>query len=177
MSCASVGIGNSLVAYDKNARLKKINRVVYYNPQIYPEVEDIKLPTYEVFFSTISNELRDMEGYKIMRVETPVSYKNVDIDILKELCANNSAEIAIVPHIRYFKVGLGNLLLSNQVEVSLKLYDENGNFIMETAYDTYKANARILGSAENAVRTATAGALKKLNRELQHKNILPKSNY
>lgn len=169
-----MGIGNKLVAYDKNAKLDKINRVVYYNPQIFPEIDEIKQPTYHVFFSTVSDELRDMEGYKMMRVETPVTYNNVDIEVLKELCANNNAEVAIVPHIRYFKVGLGDIRFSNQVEVSLKLYDGNGNFIMETAYDSYKANAKIVGSAEDAIRTATAGALKKLNTELDHKNILAK---
>ena len=42
-----------------------------------------------------------------------------------------------------------------------------GNFLTETDYDTYKKNARILGSAENSIKIGAMGALTNLGKSLK----------
>lgn len=86
---------------------------------------------------------------------------------IKEICLNNNAEVALIPRVKYFKVGFGRYVFSNQVLVSAKLYDADGNFIIETSYDTYKGNARLLGNAENSVKIGTIGMLRKMNKEIR----------
>ena len=80
--------------------------------------------------------------------------------------------MAIIPKVKYFKVGFGKYVFSNQVVVSLKLYDSEGNYIMETSYDTYKGNARLLGSAENSVIIGTKGAIRKMEKELRNRQVI-----
>ena len=86
---------------------------------------------------------------------------------IKEYCKNNNAQLAVVPKVKYFKVGFGKYVFSNQVIISMKLYDSMGNFLTETNYDTYKKNARILGSAENSIKIGTSGAVSKMGKNLR----------
>lgn len=170
VSCNS--LGDSLKHINKDIKLSHINRIIYFNPEVIPDVFEIKDPTYNTFFSAASDKMMSMGTKNYLKVDTPMSFDNVDTDMLKDLCKNNDADIAIVPKVTYFKVGFGKYVFSNQVVVSLKLYDAKGNFIMETSYDTYKGNGRLLGSAENSVKIGTKGALNKMNKELQNRKIL-----
>ena len=70
---------------------------------------------------------------------------------------------------KYFKVGLGKYVFSNQVIVSLKIFDAAGALVAETSYDTYRKGGRMLGSAENSIKAGTLGALKDINKQLRKK--------
>jgi hypothetical protein len=43
---------------------------------------------------------------------------------------------------------------------------------METAYDTYKGNGRLLGSPENSVIIGTKGAIRKISKELRNRQVV-----
>ena len=91
---------------------------------------------------------------------------------MRDICRNNNADVAVIPKVKYFKVGFGKYVFSNQVIVSMKLYNANGDFVMETAYDTYKGNGRLLGSAENSVIIGTKGAIRKISKELRNRQVI-----
>lgn len=169
VSCAN--FGDSLKYVNDGVRLNKVNRIIYFNPEVIPDVFEIKDPTYNTFFSAASDKLMAMGTKSYLKIDTPMSYDDVDIEAIKEFCKNNEADIAIVPKVTYFKVGFGKYVFSNQVLVSLKLFDAQGNYIMETSYDTYKGNGRMLGSAENSVKIGTKGAINKMNKELNSRKI------
>ncbi len=40
------------------------------------------------------------------------------------------------------------MFFSNQVIVSMKMYNNDGELVIENSYDTYKGSGRLLGSAE-----------------------------
>ena len=103
----------------------------------------------------------------MLRADSPIDFDNIDIEAIKDYCLNNNADYAIVPKVKYFKVGFGKYVFSNQVVVSMKLYDAAGNFITETSYDTYKKNMRILGNAENSVKVGTLGAMEEIIKNLK----------
>jgi hypothetical protein len=83
------------------------------------------------------------------------------------LLCNNDADFAIVPKVKYFKVGFGKYVFSNQVVISMKLFDATGNLLTETDYDTYRKNMRLLGSTENSIKIGTNGAIKGILKKLK----------
>mgnify|MGYP003607301126 FL=1 len=147
-------------------RETKKQNIIYFNPEIFPEVEEIKDPTYTAFYAAISEKNSPFRNYKVLRVDANIPYDSVDVDAIKEYCKNNNAQLAVVPKVKYFKVGFGKYVFSNQVIISMKLYDSLGNFLTETDYDTYKKNARILGSAENSIKIGTSGAVNRMGKNL-----------
>ena len=147
-------------------RETKKQNIIYFNPEIFPEVEEIKDPTYTAFYAAISEKNSPFRNYKVLRVDANIPYDSVDVDAIKEYCKNNNAQLAVVPKVKYFKVGFGKYVFSNQVIISMKLYDSMGNFLTETNYDTYKKNARILGSAENSIKIGTSGAVNRMGKNL-----------
>lgn len=157
----------------KQAGDNKSKKILYFNPQVYPNVEEIKEPTNSVFFSAVSDKVSSLRNNKMLRAESPLDFDNIDIEAIKDYCLNNNADYAVIPKVKYFKVGLGKFVFSNQVVVSMKLYDSEGNFITETSYDTYKKNMRLLGSAENSVKVGTQGAMEDIIKNLK-KNRRPK---
>lgn len=148
-------------------RETKKQNIIYFNPEIFPEVEEIKDPTYTAFYAAISEKNSPFRNYKVLRVDTNIPYDSVDVNAIKEYCKNNNAQLAVVPKVKYFKVGFGKYVFSNQVIISMKLYDSLGNFLTETDYDTYKKNARILGSAENSIKIGTSGAVNRMGKNLR----------
>ena len=148
-------------------RETKKQNIIYFNPEIFPEVEEIKDPTYTAFYAAISEKNSPFRNYKVLRVDANIPYDSVDVNAIKEYCKNNNAQLAVVPKVKYFKVGFGKYVFSNQVIISMKLYDSMGNFLTETDYDTYKKNARILGSAENSIKIGTSGAVSKMGKNLR----------
>ena len=148
-------------------RETKKQNIIYFNPEIFPEVEEIKDPTYTAFYAAISEKNSPFRNYKVLRVDANIPYDSVDVDAIKEYCKNNNAQLAVVPKVKYFKVGFGKYVFSNQVIISMKLYDSLGNFLTETDYDTYKKNARILGSAENSIKIGTSGAVNRMGKNLR----------
>lgn len=145
----------------------KDKKTLYFNPEVFPDVEEIKEPTNAAFFSAISDKISQTDHNKMIRADVPIAFDQVDATTIEEYCRNNDAEFAIVPKVKYFKVGLGKYVFSNQVIVSMKLYDAKGNLITETDYDTYKKNMRMLGSAENSIKIGTNGAFKHLLKNLR----------
>ncbi len=147
----------------------KEKKTIYFNPEVFPNIEEIKEPTNTAFFSAVSNQISDNSdnNHKMIRVDAPIEFDNIDAATIEEYCENNEANFAIVPKVKYFKVGLGKYVFSNQVVVSMKLYDAKGNLITETDYDTYKKNMRMLGSAENSIKIGTNGAMKKILKNLR----------
>lgn len=160
-SCKSVK-GTNLTA----SKDSKNQNILYFNPEVFPDIEEIKEPTYSAFYAAVSGKIDDYRHYKMMRVDSYISFDSVDVEAIKEFCRNNNAPFAIVPKVKYFKVGLGKYVFSNQVIVSMKLYDADGNFLAESDYDTYKKNARILGSAENSIKIGTEGVMNFISKDL-----------
>lgn len=159
--------GNSLSYLNKSIKIKKIKKVIYFTPEVIPDIPDIIYPTDFAFYSAASDFMKDREKIKILRIGQSINYDTVDVESIREFCQNNDAEVALIPRVKYFKVGLGKYVFSNQVVVSAKLYDAEGNFIIETAYNTYKGNGRLLGSAENSVKIGTKGMLKQMDKEIR----------
>lgn len=147
----------------------KEKKTLYFNPEVYPDIEEIKEPTNQAFFSAVSDEISDYKNNTMIRADVPVEFDNVDAETIEEYCKNNDADFAIVPKVKYFKVGLGKYVFSNQVIISMKLYDAKGNLVTTTDYDTYKKNMRMLGSTENSIKIGTGGAIKNLLQNLRKK--------
>ena len=161
---------NSLTAQDLAVNSSQTNndksqKIIYFNPEIFPAYEEIREATNNAFFSAVSDIFSNFKNSNMLRVDSPILYEKVDENSIKEFCENNDAKFAVVPKVKFFKVGIGNYVLSSQVVVSMKLYDNEGHFIAETSYDTLKRNARILGSAENSIKIGTNGALKNLVKD------------
>ncbi len=160
--CHSVNTQNGI-----SHRELKIQKVIYFNPEVFPDIDEIKEPTYSAFYSAVSDRIGHYRNYKILRVDMQIPYDDVSKELIQESCENNNAHFAIVPKVKYFKVGIGKYIFSNQVVVSLKFYNADGNYLTETHYDTYKKNARLLGSAENFIITGTNGAIKNLLKKVR----------
>jgi hypothetical protein len=146
---------------------QKIQSILYFNPEVFPDVEEIKEPTYSAFYSAVSERNALYRNFKMLRVDTNLSYEEPDTVLIEEFCENNNAQFVVVSKVTYFKVGIGKYVFSNQVLVSVKLFDAAGNFLAETDYDTYKKNKRILGSAENSIKIGTTGAMKNMEKTLR----------
>lgn len=162
-------VGFSL-AHGQNSgseRSGKTKTMIYFNPEIFPDIEEIKEPTYSAFFSAVSDQLSNDRNFRSLRVDANIPYDEVDAKTIREFCSNNNAQLAVIPKVKYFKVGIGKYVFSNQVIISMKLFDASGNFITEAAYDTFKKNARLLGSAENSIKIGTKGALKGISKNLR----------
>lgn len=166
-SCLAQG-----VKFNENS---KTYQIIYFNPEVFPNLEEIKEPTYSAFFSTLSDQLSVSKNNKLLRVDYSIPYEEADPNVITEFCVNNNAQFAVVPKVKYFKVGIGKYVFSNQVIVSLKIYNATGDLLAETSYDTYRKNGRLLGSAENSIKIGTNGALKNLNKILR-KKYNPKLN-
>ena len=145
----------------------KIKKILYFNPEVEPDLEEIKEPTNNAFFSAVSDKLSGFRKNKMIRSDIHVSYDSIDSKTILEYSKNNEADFVIVPKVKYFKVGLGKYVFSNQVIVSMKLFDAEGNFIASSDYDTYRKNMRLLGSAENSIKIGTNGAMKSILKELR----------
>ena len=143
ISCKN--LGSTLVKLNHSIKLKHVDRIVYFDPEVYPNFEEIKEPTHNVIYSAVSDELKNYGNYKIMHINNAnIKYDSVDVNMIKESCLNNGAEIALVPKVKYFKVGLGKYVFSNQVIVSMKMYNNDGELVIENSYDTYKGSGRLL---------------------------------
>lgn len=162
--------GSSLIKFNNSIKLKYVDRIVYFDPEVFPDYDGIKAPTNLALYAAVSDELKKNGNYKIMHINDPVKYDSINSDVIKELCINNGAEVAIVPKVKYFKVGLGKYVFSNQVIISIKLYNNDGNLVIENSYDTYKGSGRLLGSAENSVKIGTSNVIKNMISELRNKN-------
>lgn len=169
ISCANYG--DSLLYYKKDAKINGVKTVLFFDPEVFPDIDEIKDPTYSAFSNAASDKMRSI-SIKYLQVNKSIPFEEIDTKIVQEICKNNNADVAIIPKVKYFKVGFGKYVFSNQVVVSLKLYDSEGNYIMETSYDTYKGNARLLGSAENSVIIGTKGAIRKMEKELRNRQVI-----
>lgn len=155
---------------EKQVNLQHINKVIYLNPEIEPDVEEIKDATYSAFFSAVSDEIKEKSSHKMLRINNTLKYDSVDQNTIREFCVNNDSQLLVVPKVKYFKVGFGKYVFSNQVLVSLKLYDSEGNFVMETSYDTYRGKGRLLGNTENSIKIGTKQAMELMNKGLRTQN-------
>jgi hypothetical protein len=141
-------------------------KVLYFNPEVDPDIEEIKEPTNTAFFSAVSDNLSERKN-RMLKTESQVSFDHVDKQTISDYCINNDADFAVVPKVKYFKVGIGKYVFSNQVIVSMKLFDAQGNLLTESDYDTYKKNMRLLGSTTNSVKIGTHGAIKGILKQLR----------
>ncbi|WP_299179202.1 pyruvate decarboxylase [uncultured Chryseobacterium sp.] len=145
----------------------KIKKVLYFNPEVEPDIEEIKEPTNHAFFSAVSDILSGYRKNKMLRAEVQIPFDSIDKQIISDYCINNDADFAIVPKVKYFKVGIGKYVFSNQVIISMKLFDAQGNLITESAHNTYHKNMRLLGSTENSIKIGTNGAIKAILKKLK----------
>ena len=106
----------------------------------------------------------------MLRINNTLKYDSIDQNTIREFCVNNDSQLLVVPKVKYFKVGFGKYVFSNQVLVSLKLYDSEGNFVMETSYDTYRGKGRLLGNTENSIKIGTKQAMELMNKGLRTQN-------
>ncbi|MEC5394338.1 pyruvate decarboxylase [Bergeyella sp. RCAD1439] len=157
--CASAYSTTRRIATGNALNIENPQKIVCFNPEILPDVEEVKQLSYQTFFGEVSNKISRYNHLKMLRVETPFSYDHIDSDLMREICKNNEAKFAIVPKIKYFKVGIGKYVFSNQVVVSMKVYDAQGQLLSETSHDTYRKNKKILGSTENFIKTGTEGVM------------------
>ena len=170
ISCAAAG--NRVEYINRQIKIPKVQRIIIFEPEVFPDIAEIKEPTNTAYFSALSDEFKTLGDYKLLRINSTANYDFTDINLIKELCANNNAEAVLIPKVKYFKVGIGKYVFSNQVIVSLKLYDAAGNFVIETSYDTFKTNGRMLGSAENSIKIGTVGALLKMSQEVRSNKLM-----
>ena len=147
----------------------KVIQILYFNPEVFPDIDEIKEPTYSAFFSALSDHLSTSKNSKLLRVDYDISFDEPEASLITEFCENNNAQYAVVPKVKYFKVGFGKYVFSNQVIVSMKIYNAAGELLAETSYDTYRKTGRLLGSAENSIKIGTNGALKNINKILRKK--------
>lgn len=148
------------------AEVQRNQKILYFNPEVFPDLPEIIEPTNTAFFSAVSDRYA-LTSSRMIRADNPMSFDSVDAATIKDFCKNNGADFAVVPKVKYFKVGLGQYVFSNQVEVSMKLYDAQGNYVTESTYNTYKRNMRMLGTAENSIKIGTNGAIKDIMRDLR----------
>ena len=142
-------------------------KVLYFKPSIEPQIEEISEPTYSIFSSTISDKISLLKKFNILPNDAVMDYDEIDQQSISEYCKNNDADYAIVPKVKYFKVGIGKYVFSNQVIASMKLFDRDGVLISETHYDTYRKNKRLLGSTTNSVKIGVNGATDSIFKELK----------
>ncbi len=166
-SFTSVSASSYSDPYSDPYNLQKVQEIIIFNPEIDPNIAELRFPSYQTFFDGVTSEFARNKNVNINRIETPMTYDEVDIESIKEICKYNNSDLAVVPKIKYFKVGLGRYVLSNQVVVSLKLYNSDGTLLSETSYDTYRKNKRILGSTENTIKIGTSGALASLKKYIR----------
>lgn len=152
--------GNAQVIFPKTGN--QVYKILYFNPEVFPDIEEIKEPTNSAFFSAVSNNFIGYKNNQFLRINDYTSFDEIDPDSIQDFCKYNNADFVVLSKVKYFKVGLGKYIFSNQVVVSMKVYDSNGDLITETSYDTYRKNARMLGSAENSIRIGTNGAMKNI---------------
>ena len=164
-SYCAVSAQNALLNKDE-----KSYQILYFNPEVFPNIEEIKEPTYTAFFSALSDHMSTSKNNKLLRVDYDIPYDEPDAASIAEFCTNNNAQYAVVPKVKYFKVGFGKYVFSNQVVVSMKIYNAAGELMAESSYDTYRKNGRLLGSAENSIKIGTNGALKNLSKNLRKQN-------
>ena len=141
--------------------------ILYFNPEVEPDVEEIKEPTNLAFFSAVSDNVSLSKRTRMLKTETQLSFDTNDQQTISDYALNNDADFVTISKVKYFKVGLGKYVFSNQVIVSMKLFDKTGKLITESSYDTYKKNMRLLGSAENSIKIGTEGALKAIQKNLR----------
>lgn len=158
-------IGITSVKAQKNAD-DKARKVLYFNPEVEPDIEEIKEPTNLAFFSAVSDNVSNRKN-KMLRAGVQIPFDHIEKQTITDYCVNNDADFAIVPKVKYFKVGIGKYVFSNQVVVSMKLFDAVGNLVTETDYDTYRKNMRLLGSTENSIKIGTDGAIKGILKKLR----------
>ena len=160
-----LSVGFTLVKAQKSAE-DKIRKVLYFNPEVEPDIDEIKEPTNNAFFSAVSDNFSGRKN-KMLRAEVQVAFDSIDKQTITDYCVNNDADFAIVSKVRYFKVGIGKYVFSNQVVVSMKLFGADGNLITESDYDTYRKNMRLLGSTVNSIKIGTDGAIKDIIKKLR----------
>ncbi|CAA7193811.1 MULTISPECIES: pyruvate decarboxylase [Chryseobacterium] len=161
VSCLLIGI---TIKGQRNE--EKIKKVLFFNPEVEPDIDEIKDPTNLAFFNAVSDNLSTRKN-KMLRTETQIPFDSIDKQSIIDYCINNNADFTIVPKVKYFKVGIGKYVFSNQVVVSMKLFDAEGNLLTETDYDTYRKNMRLLGSTVNSVKIGTNGAIKDILKKLK----------
>lgn len=158
-------IGFTTVKAQKNAD-DKIKKVLYFNPEVEPDIDEIKDPTNNAFFDAVTDNFSGRKN-KMLRAEVQIPYDSIDKQTIVDYCLNNDADFAIVSKVRYFKVGFGKYVFSNQVVVSMKLFGADGNLVTESDHDTYRKNMRLLGSTTNSVKIGTEGAIKGIIKKLR----------
>jgi hypothetical protein len=55
ISCKN--LGSTLVKLNHSIKLKHVDRIVYFDPEVYPNFEEIKEPTHNVIYSAVSAPL------------------------------------------------------------------------------------------------------------------------
>lgn len=140
--------------------------ILYFNPEVEPDLEEIKEPTNTAFFTAVSDKISNRKN-RVLRTGSQIVYDSIDSRTIAEYAMNNNADFIVVPKIKYFKVGIGKYVFSNQVLVRMKVYDTDGNLITSAEHDTYRKNRRLLGSTVNSIKIGTLGAMKSLMAELQ----------
>ncbi|CAM3125096.1 pyruvate decarboxylase [Chryseobacterium flavum] len=144
----------------------KLKKVLYFNPEVEPDIDEIKEPTNNAFFDAVSDNFSGRKN-KMLRAEVQIPFDSIDKQTIVDYCVNNDADFAIISKVRYFKVGIGKYVFSNQVVVSMKLFGADGNLITESDYDTYRKNMRLLGSTVNSIKIGTEGAIKDIVKKLR----------
>lgn len=168
VGCAA--LGNKLNYFDKTIKLAKVDKVLYFKPEVFPNIDEIEEPTDVAVYNAVSSYLSDLNQIEMVKINDIMPYDHIDNQYLKELCQNNKTDLVMIPKVKYFKVGFGKYVFSNQVIVSFKVYDGQGRFLIESSYDTYKGKARIGGKAESSIKIGVKGVLDRIVKEVKQNN-------
>lgn len=160
---------SNLICYSQEIESKndKIKNILCFNPEIFPDVEEIKSPTHDIFFQHIGDKIPPIKQSKITKINASLNFENPEPQDLISYCKYNDADFVLLSLVKYFKVGLGKYVFSNQVLIKLKLFNAEGFLIAESEYNTYKKNIRLLGSTEHSLKIGTKGALKLLKKQIR----------
>lgn len=141
----------------------KHNTILFAQPEIEPDLPEIYSQTRKLFFEAVDNT-HFPKVDKIIQLENTVL---PNAETIAEYCQNNGAQFLVIPKITFFKVGIGKYVFSNQVVVTLKLYNAEGVLTLTSSHDTMRNNARIIGATSNTVRIGSRGALKSMIRMMK----------
>ena len=87
-------VGIISVKAQKNSD-SKVKKILYFNPEVEPDIEEIKEPTNHAFFSAVSDNFSGRRN-KMLRAEVQIPFDSIEKQTITDYCVNNDADFAIV---------------------------------------------------------------------------------
>ena len=78
-------------------------KILYFNPEVEPDVEEIKEPTNLAFFSAVSDNVSLHKRTRMLKTETQLPFETNDQQTISDYALNNDADFVTVSKVKYFK--------------------------------------------------------------------------